>query len=213
MKKATILFDFDGTIVDSFDAVVAVFKKISTTYNLHPVSTKEIQIFRNEGMKSAVKQMHIPLIMLPFILLLVKKELEKTILNCKPVTNIVSTLNRLVINYRLGIVTSNSEVNVVNFLSQQKIEKLFDFIYSGSSLFGKAKVLKKVINTHEINPKRIVYVGDEVRDIDAAHTIKIPVIAVSWGFNSKEVLSSKQPDYIIDHPSKLEPALDKIFKG
>ena len=35
----------------------------------------------------------------------------------------------------------------------------------------------------------VVYIGDEARDIDAAQKVGIPIISVTWGFNSSDVLS------------------------
>jgi phosphoglycolate phosphatase len=49
----------------------------------------------------------------------------------------------------------------------------------------------------------VIYVGDETRDIEAARKIQIQVIAVSWGFNSREVLAEQKPDFLISHPSQL----------
>jgi phosphoglycolate phosphatase len=54
-----------------------------------------------------------------------------------------------------------------------------------------------------LSPEEIVYVGDETRDIESAKKIKIKVIAVSWGFNSWEVLAKYKPEFLIDKPTEL----------
>jgi phosphoglycolate phosphatase-like HAD superfamily hydrolase len=46
-------------------------------------------------------------------------------------------------------------------------------------------------------------VGDETRDIEAAKKSHIKVIAVSWGFNSRQVLEKYSPDFLIDYPGEL----------
>jgi len=79
----------------------------------------------------------------------------------------------------------------------------FDFIYSDGSLFGKGKILKRVLKKYEFFKRNVVYVGDEVRDIDAAREAGIKIVSVSWGFNSKEVLGSNKPNYIVDTPAEL----------
>ncbi|MBK7733406.1 MAG: HAD hydrolase-like protein [Bacteroidales bacterium] len=42
----------------------------------------------------------------------------------------------------------------------------------------------------QLHAERIVYVGDETRDIEACQAAGIPVIAVSWGLNRRELLAS-----------------------
>ena len=83
------------------------------------------------------------------------------------------------------------------------IENLFEFVYSESSLFGKHVVLKRMCSKQNIDPLEVVYVGDEDRDIIAAKKVKIKIIAVTWGFNSKAKLSKEKPDYLVDLPMQI----------
>ncbi|PSB03825.1 HAD family hydrolase, partial [Merismopedia glauca] len=53
------------------------------------------------------------------------------------------------------------------------------------------------------NPAKVIYVGDETRDIEAARKSKIKAIAVCWGFNFREILAKYKPDFLIDRPSQL----------
>ena len=82
------------------------------------------------------------------------------------------------------------------------MQKVFDFIYSGTT-FGKSKVINKLLNQNNINPQQAIYVGDETRDIEAARKSNIRAIAVSWGFNSKELLAAQNPDFLIHQPNEL----------
>jgi phosphoglycolate phosphatase len=49
----------------------------------------------------------------------------------------------------------------------------------------------------------LTYIGNEDRDIHAAHKLKIPIIAVTWGYNVRELLATEKPDYLIDKPEEL----------
>ena len=80
---------------------------------------------------------------------------------------------------------------------------IFDFIVSGITLFSKHRSIKKYLKSEKIELEEIVYIGDEIRDINAAKKAKVKVIAVTWGFNSKEVLSEYQPDALVDQPQEL----------
>ena len=103
---------------------------------------------------------------------------------------------------KLVIITSNSKENVIVFLEKQEMQEVFDFIYSGTT-FGKSKVINKFLNQNNINPQQAIYVGDETRDIEAARKSNIRAIAVSWGFNSKELLAAQNPDFLIHQPNEL----------
>lgn len=48
-----------------------------------------------------------------------------------------------------------------------------------------------------------MYVGDEVRDIDAAKAVGLISVAVCWGFNSRFALEKAQPSFIADNPEEL----------
>ncbi len=80
---------------------------------------------------------------------------------------------------------------------------MFDFISVGSGLFGKRRTLNKVIKQHNLKKDDILYVGDEVRDIEASRGVGIAVASVTWGYNSRKVLQAYGPDYLIDQPQEL----------
>jgi phosphoglycolate phosphatase len=48
-----------------------------------------------------------------------------------------------------------------------------------------------------------VYVGDETRDVEAARKAGMRSAAVTWGFNSRELLEKSRPDFLIDRPGEL----------
>jgi HAD superfamily hydrolase (TIGR01509 family) len=104
--------------------------------------------------------------------------------------------------FQLGIITSNSRENVLASLAKNGLQDTFTFIYSGST-FGKHKVINKWLRIENINPQEVVYVGDEIRDIDAAKKTGIKVIAVAWGFNSQEALAAQNPNFLIERPQEL----------
>ena len=112
--------------------------------------------------------------------------------------------------YSLYIITSNSRENVIQVLQKYEILHWFDRIDSASTLFGKSRYIKKILKLENLQPQQALYVGDETRDIQAAKKAKIKIVAVSWGFNSTEVLSRHHPDALIDHPQELVEAVNKI---
>ena len=198
-----IVFDFDGTLADTFDAIKTIATKEYGEYDIN------IELFKSEGAKEILKKLDIPRWKLPGMILNVTSKLRKSE-DIKLFPGIVDLLNTLKKDYKIGILSSNSKEIINDKLREYNIEDLFEFVYSESSLFGKHLVLERMCSKHNINPLEVVYVGDEDRDIIAAKKAKIKTIAVTWGFNSKERLSREKPDYLVDSPVEIIEALQEM---
>lgn len=197
-----IIFDFDGTLVDTFD----VIKKIAINeYGEYDI---DFELFKQEGARGLLKKANIPRRKLPGMILNVTSKLRKSE-NIKLFPGIVDMLYSLKNNYKIGIVSSNSKDIIIDALKKHNIENLFEFVYSESSLFGKHLVLKRVCDKQNIKPLDVIYVGDEDRDIIAAKKAGIKTIAVTWGFNSREKLSRENPDYLVDSPMQILEVLSQ----
>ncbi len=206
-----IIFDFDGTIADTFDAVVEITNSLAEKFGYKPVGLDEIKRLKNLSSREIVKQSKIPTFKLPFLVRQIRAELEDKVHRLTPFLGIQEALVMLKCQgYQLGIVTSNSEQNVVIFLRNYNLNELFDFIYSEITLFGKAKVISRCLAEKRIGPASAIYVGDETRDIEAAKRIQIKVVAVTWGFNSKKALAKQNPDFLIDQPFELIEACKSL---
>ena len=204
MTKKVIMFDFDGTIADTLDAIVSITNRLAVEFGYKQTTQEELAQIQNLNSKEIIKQSGISIFKLPFLLRKVKAELNKEIQRVRPISGIKEALIELKNQgNRLGILTSNSSANVVAFLETNGLEDLFDFIYSGKTLFGKSKVMNNLLKQENIDPKTAIYVGDETRDIEAARKSHIKAIAVSWGFNSAEVLAKQNPDFLIHQPNQL----------
>ena len=80
----------------------------------------------------------------------------------------------------------------------------FDEIWIENKLFGKASVIKKLLQKHNRQrEKKVFYVGDETRDIEAAKKCNIISVAVIWGYNSEEILLREKPDFIVKTPRDI----------
>ncbi len=192
-----VIFDFDGTIADSFSAVLEIYNELSSKYGYEKI--KEPEEFKLKSSKQIVKDFNIPSTKLPFF---VKKVLTKLgDKNVELFKDIEGVLIELKKKYNLAILTSNLRKNVDKIL-KTKID-LFDSIQTGSKLFGKNKLLEKFLKSHNLEPEDVVYVGDETRDIKAARMCGIKIISVAWGFNSKAALQKENPDYLITEPHQI----------
>ena len=204
MTIKAIIFDFDGTIADTYQAVVSITNGLSSEFGYRPLDQETLQLLKNLSSKEIVKQSEISLFKISFLVRRVQKELGKQIKDLESISGMTEVLEELKRQgYTLGIITSNARDNVMAFLEKQGLDSLFDFVYSGATIFGKHRIINKVIKKYKLTKSEVVYVGDETRDIRSAQKSDVAIIAVTWGFNSDKILSQHQPDFLAAKPSDI----------
>jgi phosphoglycolate phosphatase-like HAD superfamily hydrolase len=203
VKKTTIIFDFDGTIADTLSSIYKIINRLAVENGLTELSSEEFKRLRDKHPFEIVKEYRIPLLKLPFLIRKGQTMMKKDIPNINFIAGIKETLSILKERgYRLGVLTSNSEENIKLFLDKNGLD-LFEFTYTSSNLFGKVRPLNKIINKYKLKKDEIIYVGDEVRDIEACKKVGIQIIAVTWGFNSEDICKKYSPEYIVNKPEEL----------
>lgn len=196
-----IIFDFDGTIADTLTQFIEVANKLAPVFNYKTIS--DLDEIRNKTSKEIIKYLCIPLLKIPFLLKRIKDDFSTRINEVRPFDNIAKVLIDLKDEgYKLYILSSNNKDNVKNFLIRYDIN-FFEDIAGDCSLFGKYLIINRLLKKHHIPTKQAIYVGDEVRDIQAAHKSKIRVISVGWGFSSPKVLAKYHPDFIAETPLEI----------
>ncbi|BDA75538.1 HAD superfamily hydrolase [Calothrix sp. PCC 7716] len=204
MTTKVIIFDFDGTIADTVDALVSVANRLAADFGYIQITSEELSILRNLTSREIIKYSGISIFKIPFLVKKVKSELKNKIPELKPIAGMQEALVELRNQgHRLGIITSNSQDNVAEFLRINNLDNLFEFLYSGVTIFGKTTIINNVLRQKQIKTQEVIYVGDETRDIEASKKANIKVVAVTWGFNSPEALAKQKPNFLINHPSEL----------
>jgi phosphoglycolate phosphatase len=210
--KNVILFDFDGTLADTFEALVNITNRLAEEYGYPTVNQSEIDQLKNLSSWQIIKKSGLSIVQLPFLLRRIRYELHNQLEYIEIFPGIKDALLQLKNNgYSLYVLTSNSTENVNIFMQENQILDLFSGIYSSSNLFGKHQKIRAILKQEKIKYHQAIYVGDETRDITAAKKANIKVIAVSWGFNHSEVLSRHNPDALIHYPSQLTAAVQEQF--
>ncbi|HEV2614369.1 MAG TPA: HAD hydrolase-like protein [Gammaproteobacteria bacterium] len=199
-----LIFDFDGTLVDSFSKVIEKFNVVADEFNFRKIPPHEVETIKNLNSRELIKYMGIPFYKIPRVLRHARKAMNAEMSTLIPFLNLPEILQQLHDKkYFLSILTSNSAENVILWLKLNNIHHLFNFIHTESSYFGKARLIKKLLKKHNINKSQAFYIGDETRDIDAAKKSGIYSVAVTWGFNSEKTLLHHQPDFVARKPEDL----------
>ena len=200
----TILFDFDGTIADTLKLGVEISNKLSDRFGYKKISNQEdLDFYRNQTTQEALKAIGISLVKLPFIANSFRQHLAQKLNELQPVKGMVDVVSQLSKQYTLGIITSNSSKNIDTFLKNNNLGKYFQFRSAGVQLFGKSACIKSIIKEHRLDKGKVILIGDETRDIEAARKCKLPVVSVCWGLHTCELLTKHHPDQLVRNPQDL----------
>lgn len=195
-----IIFDFDGTLANTMPVVI----DIAETMLGDRISDKDIARYRNMTVKQVLKEAKVPLYKVPGLLVKGRPLLQKRMHEVVVFTGLEDVVRDLAKNdYELYVVSSNSATIINNFLSDKKLKSYFKKVYGNVGIFSKAQALKKVVRRQGFSLSEAIYIGDEVRDIEAAKKIGMPIISVTWGYNGKQILESHQPNYVADKPAEI----------
>jgi len=210
-SKKTVIFDFDGTLANSIDLIIALYNEHADEFGYEKLNRKEIPSLRRMGYKKAMKQKKIRYRSLPKMIPVLGREMRLRIQEVEPYEGIVSLLKDLQKDgYNLGVLTSNQAALVSEFFNTHDFPA-FDFIVSEKTLFGKGKALKRIMRQQKIDSKNVVYVGDEPRDVLASRKAGVSVIGVTWGIGGKEGFEKTSPNMLVSSPRELNDAIHTIL--
>lgn len=211
MGRALVIFDFDGTIADSFAESLLSYNRVAPRLRLRGVMPSEVPELRRMGAAQLMQALSIPMWKLPRLMIATRADLMDHFRSVKPVPGIRQALHDLAgAGHHLAIVTSNSEENVRGFLTRHDLD-LFDTIVSGSSIFGKSTRLRRLLKTERTHASAAVYIGDTAPDIRAAREAETAAVAVAWGFNDREPLAAEAPDALVESTDALAATILRLL--
>lgn len=198
-----IIFDFDGTIVDSLDLAVSIYNEMAGRYNLNNLKQSDIAMLNKLSIPERIKLFNVPFYILPKMAIEFKRKYKEGIHLLKEIDGMREVIVELKrIGYQLSIISSNSVANIQQFLSSAKLE-YFDHILTSKALFGKQTILKQTMRKLDLKREHLVYIGDELRDIESCKKAGVDMIAVTWGFDDAQLLKDGKPEYIAEQPADI----------
>lgn len=208
-----LIFDFDGTIADTLNTIVTITNRLAADYG-HPQTTPErLKYLRTLNTAQLIAQSHVPLFQVPFLMRQVRRELRHEICHISPIAQLSPVLHSLhQADYEMMIASSNAPSSIRKFLENHGLDSVFSQVYGNIGLLGKARSLRRIMRRHRLAPAEVLYVGDETRDIEAAHVQNVAVAAVAWGFSDRTALVAQNPTYLVDSPAELLLVVEQFHR-
>ena len=188
-----VVFDFDGTLADSFGWFSRELNAAADRHGFKRVEGHEVETLRGLGSRAILRHLGIPLRKVPRI----AAEMKEAMTTGEPV-RLFPGVEAMLARLREGgvtveVVSSNSDRNVRRILGPEGAAGV-GLSGCGASLFGKGRRFRRIVRRRGVPAKQVLCVGDEQRDIEAAHETGFAAGAVSWGYATFEALRALGPE-------------------
>jgi phosphoglycolate phosphatase len=218
-----VIFDLDGTLINSLDTYNMAFNHIAQRYNLRAFDIREMADFLNQFVSLDQLLLTVYPSLTPRDIIAftraMKDEfiaLSKDHITLKPHVREVLLLLRDA-GMKIGVATGRMSVGNGKWrdLKNLGIDTLIDAVVTAGETKPKPDPASLITCTEKLGLSRseCVFVGDSKADVIAGKRAGIPVIALPTGVASKDQLAEEKPDSMLDCLSSLPAQLQTIFRN
>jgi phosphoglycolate phosphatase len=194
LRYPLVIFDFDGTLSDSFPWFLHDANKLAEELELPRFDPAELDHLRTLNAREILKRLKIPFWRLPFFLKRVHRAMAARVHEISLFPGVPAMLQRLrAAGIVVALVTSNSQANAQAILGPESSAAISHY-HGGVAIFGKRQKFRQVLRATRFQARQAISIGDELRDLEAARAEGIPFGAVSWGYTRPEGFLAHQPD-------------------
>ncbi len=200
-----IAFDYDGVIVDSLDANLAITNDVCVGLTgCRAVTPEDIEASDRMSFSAIADAVGVPDSARSECLDLINQRLAAAYVDLDFFPGMEDVLRRLRASGRkLYVVTHNTEVAVRGFLEMKGASDVFDGILGAEAKVEKEVKLSSLVASTGFPVSSCAMIGDSVGDLLSAKAAGVVSIGVSWGYQSRERLAATGADFILDSPEDI----------
>ncbi|MDO3623210.1 HAD hydrolase-like protein [Ralstonia pseudosolanacearum] len=202
MHSRLIALDFDGTLADSFACFRASLNELAARHGFRALDDALLDQARGLSAREVMQLLGVPLWKTPRITVEMRRRMSERAAQIRLFPGVDDTLRQLAARgVRIAIATSNAEGLVRTTLGAAG--GLVTDFNCGLSVFGKKRKLEALIASAGLRPEQALYVGDEIRDAQAAQAAGIPFRGVAWGYTAPSALQPHCDAPLLERPEDL----------
>lgn len=187
------IFDSDGTLADTLPWLRSIFNELADEFGFRRVGDHEMEQFRQLNGADLLRALELPKWKIPLLMVRMRRRMAAYEGPLHPFPGIPEVLRELkAAGMCLAVVSSNSRANVERVLGPGTASMIAHW-NCGASLFGKASKIRSVVKASGVPASHAIYLGDELRDGEAARAAGIAFGAVGWGMQSLDILDAADP--------------------
>lgn len=204
-RKKTILFDFDGVMVNSFEPAFEVSKSLRPWMNF----TEDDYRSRFEGniFEESLKTDKEKVADERFFEIYIPKLFKLPV-----IPGIPKALAALAENYRLIVISSTISSPIREWLIKHNLAQYFTQIMGADVRKSKIEKIKMIFKKYKIKATDCVFITDTLGDLREAREAGVNSLAVTYGFHSRKVLERGEPAGFIGKPENLPSVVEKYWQ-
>lgn len=217
MKNKAIIFDLDGTLIDSLEDIAVCMNQVLEELNIPSHKIEDYKYFVGGGISILVDnaldkntdEETKELVTERFKVVYDQKLHEKT----KPYEGIYELLDELVkLDFQIGILSNKPHEFTIEYA-----KNLFSK-YNMQEIHGQKKEIPKkpdpiaainIAKSFNTPCEEVYFVGDTMVDMQTAVNAKMIGIGVLWGFRDKNELMSNGATFVVEHPLDILDIVNK----
>jgi len=199
-----IAFDYDGVIADSFDHNLEIVNQALCEINHHTLSTADdIRTLRKMTFVQLGHNLGVPPEQISDWEMTTARELIRTTDCVDFFPGTAELLADLASRYKLAVISNTISDAINKILKLKGLDHCFVSIYGGDHEGSKADKIRDLAERFEVSTSEVCMVGDAMSDVEAGSDAGAQTVAVTWGFQARELLSEVNPDHIVENHEEL----------
>ncbi|MGI8421470.1 MAG: HAD-IA family hydrolase [Gaiellaceae bacterium] len=212
MRLPVVLFDLDGTVIDSGPIIHASFRHATRSVLARELADEELLSVVGSAAGLEQQLARVDAARVADLLSSYREHNERLHAELQACAGIVPALETLHDEgRRLGIVTAKRRVTLDLALSVLPLAHLFEVLVGSDDTVGQKPDPEPILHALALldaNPAEAAYVGDAPFDIAAGKAARVRTIGVAWGgMYARARLEEQEPDAIVETPEELLAAL------
>jgi phosphoglycolate phosphatase len=193
MKYKMVIYDFDGTLADTLPYFISVFNRLAGRYRMPRIAPEQIDSLRGLEARQIIQRYKLPAWKIAVAGFDYRRMMKRDMHTISLFPG-VDRLLQFVADQgaEQGMVSSNAKKIIQGVLGPYNAS-LIRYYECRASFSDKSKKIRKVLHKAGIEPQDAIYIGDEIRDIRAAHKVGMSFGAVTWGYTHAHALVAHKP--------------------
>lgn len=203
MKYKLVIFDFDGTLADSYPWFLSIYDHLASYFQLPRMEKDDLEKLRGVELPRILQERKISPIKAVQIGAYLKQLMNAQIHRVPLVEGMQSVIDTLAEHkVKMAVVSSNAEENVRKVLGSQNSSRFVDF-ECGVAFLGKKVKFLNILRKTGTPADLTLSIGDELRDLRSSRQAGIAFGAATWGYTDSEILRQHCPDALLDDPFQI----------
>lgn len=205
MSIQTILFDLDGTLIDTNELIISSFQHTFDYYDLH-FTREEILHFNGPPLRETFQSVN-PELAEEMIRVYREHNIEHHDALVEAFPGVIDTLGTLYSKgYGLGVVTAKADQTVEMGLKLTGLDKFFNTVVTMDDVtHGKPhpEPVIKAMKALNADAATTIMIGDNSHDIEAGQNAGIRTAGVAWSHKGRAFLEGFKPTYMLEKMEDL----------